>query len=294
MLDLTMRLLPTLLVVGLLAGGSNLPAAGPVDPEIANQGTSLTFSGGWEAAPEGSFTLTREELAAIPGVKTVTETMIGQTEPAEVTVLPLKDFLKAYPRLDPNDGLVLECLDNWESFLPPAFIEEHNPYLLLYYNGDPPGKGTWPMFGGDIEAMAPFYVYVSEFETPGFVDDTPYGMVSATQMSGIRLESEEERYAPFYAGANGELGEVARNGRALFLQRCNTCHKGPGKVGGNVSARPFEILQAHAKFNPDYFRSVVANPKEIFPGTIMPKHEDFGPEEFEALIAFLSEADPRP
>ncbi|MGJ3241907.1 MAG: c-type cytochrome [Opitutales bacterium] len=289
-----MRLFSVLTLTGLLTGASALSAAGPVDPEIANQGTSLTFSGGWEAAPEGNFTLTREELAAIPGVKTVRETMIGQSEPADVTVLPLQDFLKAYPPLNPEAGLVLECLDKWESFLPPEFIEEHNPYLLLYYNGDPPGMGTWPMFGGDIEAMAPFYVYVSKFETPGFVYDTKYGMVSATQMSGIRLETEEERYAPFYAGKNGELSEIAQTGRALFLRRCNTCHQGPGGVGGNVSARPFQILQAHAKFNPGYFRSTVANPKAVFPETIMPKHEDFGPAEFEALIAFLSQADPQP
>ena len=188
-----------------------------------------------------------------------------------------------------HDGVVLECTDRWESFMEMSYILEHDPQLLLLYNGKDPSEGNWPMFGGNIEPLAPFYVFI-ENDMSGYVDAPKYGMISATQMSGIRLVNTRKRYAPYFDSPMDTLSETAQSGRALFLQRCSTCHQGPGGVGGNVSERPFVILQTHAVHNPDHFTRVVNDPKEIFPGTIMPRHKDLTDKQYEQLLAFLRES----
>ena len=116
-----------------------------------------------------------------------------------------------------------------------------------------------------------------------------YGMIAATQIKGIRAVNTEERYAATFATEHSLIGQ---KGRDLFLQRCNGCHLGPGSVGGNVALRPFQVLQAHANYNQDYFNSMVIDPDQFFPGTAMPGNPDFEPADLEALITFLQEAEP--
>lgn len=253
----------------------------------------LAVSGGWASLPAGEVRyVSRAALAALPEAKTVTDRPWPTMAEAEMTVVPMSALADALGWPEGADGMVLTCEDRWESWLPATLMAERGPYLLLYYNGNAPGEGEgWPIFGG-IEAMAPYYVFVSPAEHPDFKDVTPHGMISATQIVEINPANEAERYAPFYAGKNGELSEIAQAGRTTFLANCNSCHQGPGTVGGNVSQRPFVVLQTHAKFNADYFRKMVTDPKQFYPNTIMPRHPQFTDQDFAELIAFLSEATP--
>ena len=247
---------------------------------------ALLFSGGWQA---GEGFLTREDLIALPFFKTMTSEIVPRAGEAELGVVPLKELI-AYLGMDANrDGVVLECTDRWESFMEMSFILEYDPQLLLLYNGEDPSGGNWPMFGGNIEPLAPFYVFI-EGDMSGYVDAPRYGMISATQMSGIRAVNTTERYGPYFDASMDDLSELGQAGRDLFLQRCSTCHQGPGGVGGNVSERPFVILQTHALYNAGYFRQVVADPKKVFPGTIMPRHEDLEAIHYEQLLAFIKES----
>lgn len=234
--------------------------------------------------------ITRQELAAIPGFKTIKETLIPRAEPAELGVLPLRSFIAHFPLADDADGLLLETLNGWESFLPVDYIEEKDSLLLLYFNGQGPESGAWPYFGGDIEPLAPYYVFDPGEPIPRFPDSPKYGMIAATQISGIRAVNTADRYAPFFESPMDQLSELAVHGRTLFMQRCNGCHKGPGNVGGNVANRPFAVLHAHAKLNADYFKRVVVDPKQFYPNTAMPKHSDFNDASLEALVAFFREA----
>ncbi|WP_221033126.1 c-type cytochrome [Actomonas aquatica] len=253
----------------------------------------LAFDGTWAAVPDGEVRYaTRADLAALPGAKTVRDRPWATMPEADLTVVPISVLTAELGWEGDADGLVLTCEDRWESWLPNSLVEEREPYLLLYYNGNAPGEGDgWPIFNG-IEAMAPYYVFVSPADHPDFKDETPHGMISATQVVKISAANEEARYKPFYAGANAALSDTAKAGRTLFLANCNSCHQGPGMAGGNVSQRPFMVLQTHAKFNADYFRKMVTDPKQFYPETIMPRHPQFTDEDFAALIAFLSEATP--
>ena len=249
----------------------------------------LALSGDWGAVPAGETRyVTREALAALPGVKTVTDRVWPTADPVEMTILPLTVLWAALEPDADADGIVLTCGDRWESWMPLSLLEAKGPYLILYYDGRAPvDEGGWPAFLG-IEPMAPYYAFVSPTEHPDFVDATPFGMISATQIWEHTAANETERYAPFFTGGMAELAGPAAKGGELFLARCNNCHQGADEVGGNVSQRPFVILQAHATLNADYFVKMVTDPKQFYPETIMPRHLDLTAEDFDALIAFMA------
>lgn len=246
---------------------------------------SIYFSGDW--GQEGGY-MTREELSEIDGFTTIREEIFPGSGMADLGVLPLKSLIEELGLGPEVDGFLLETTDAWESFMTLEYLEANDPVMLLYINGMGPDESEWPMFGGDIEPLAPYYVFVVG-DKSGYVDAPKYGMVSTTQMSGIRASNTAERYAPFFDAPMDQLSPLAQAGRDLFLQRCNVCHQGPGDVGGNVSQRPLIVLQGHANYNEDYMRKMITNPKQFYPNTIMPNHEDFDDEKFAKITAFLKE-----
>ncbi|MEO0508990.1 MAG: c-type cytochrome [Verrucomicrobiota bacterium] len=246
---------------------------------------SLFFSGAWQSK-DGY--LTRSDLAKLDGYKLIESEIVPKAGKAQLGVIPLKSLINLLGLQSHGDGLVLECTDRWESFMEISYIEEKNPLLLLYYNNESPKDGNWPWFGGNIEPLEPFYVFI-DGQLDSYPESPKFGMISATQMSGIRAVNTEERYAPYFAPPMDQLSKIARSGRQIFLQRCSTCHLGPGSVGGNVAERPFIILQTHAQYNEAYLRSVIVDPKTVYPDTIMPRHKDFGDTELDAITAYLKE-----
>ncbi|HBR92716.1 MAG TPA: hypothetical protein DEA90_00950 [Opitutae bacterium] len=246
---------------------------------------SIYFSGDW--GQEGGY-MTREELSEIDGFTTIREEVFPGADMADLGVLPLKSLVKALGLGSDADGFLLETTDAWESFMTLEYLEGNDPVMLLYINGKGPDESEWPMFGGDIEALAPYYVFVVG-DKSGYPGSPKYGMVSATQMTGIRAMNTAKRYAPFYDAPMDQLSPLAQAGRDLFLQRCNVCHQGPGNVGGNVSQRPLIVLQGHANYNEAYLRKMITNPKQFYPDTIMPNHEDFDDAKFAKIVAYLKE-----
>ena len=274
------------LLMGISLTAEELPSAAEDRPPL------IRLSGQWAQLEDdsASFELTRETLAALPGYYEMEAKLVPNVAIAKLGVLPLTKLIEAYPLSGDADGIVLETINKWESYLTVDYLTDRSSVILLYYNGEGPEAGNWPSFGGDIEPLAPFYVFDPEKPIPTFPTSPQYGMIAATQITGIRASNTEQRYKPFYSGSLEEISDLAQTGRKLFLQRCNSCHKGPGDVGGNVSGRPFPVLRAHAQYNADYFERIVMNPKQFFPETSMPKHEDFEKADLEALIAFISES----
>lgn len=231
--------------------------------------------------------LSRADLAALPGYKTIHEKLLPSFKETDLGVLPLAALLKALPFDAGMDGLLLVCSDRWESVLPESFITSHDPFLLLHYDGRTPAQG-WPRFSA-VEGLAPYFVSVSSVAHPKFNWVIDEGMISATQVVEIRAVNVKQHFAPFYAGPLGKLSTAADAGRKIFIRECNNCHQGPGGVGGNTSQRPLLLLQTHAALNEDFFRRMVRRPKDFYPNTVMPPHEHFGDATFVPLIAFLKE-----
>ena len=273
------------LMVAVLAIRAGM-ATEATDPRL--EADTLELTGAFEATHQGNpVTVTRDGLATLPGYREITARLLPGEPPTTLGVLPLSALLEAYPLAGEADGLVLETINLWESFITTEHIADHDSQLLLYYDGESPATGHWPAWGGDVEPLAPFYVFDADQPIPSFSDAPAYGMIAATQITRIRATRTAERYAEFFAL---ELTPPADAGRSTFLKRCNSCHVGPGGTGGNVSGRPFAVLTALATHSPDYFRNLVANPKPFYPDTSMPKHTDFGAADYDALIAFLRAA----
>lgn len=274
-------------------GAGNTYADGPAPDE-------LTLSGAFAGlAPGEKRVLTRAELRALPGIQHRRERPVPPLPEADLELLPIAALLAAHPLAAGADMLVLRAHDRWESFWTMKFVASHKPWLLLAIDGKVPAEG-WPRIEAHEEALAPYHAGVSKSDAPaGWNGYTPaHGMADVTQVVEIVAVNEARHFAPFRKGPLASPSPLVAEGRRLFLASCVTCHQGPGGVGGNLSRRPFMILQTHASYNADYFRKFVAEPRQFMPGTIMPAHPHFKPADFNALIAFLKalpvEAPPAP
>jgi mono/diheme cytochrome c family protein len=237
----------------------------------------------------------RAALRALPGIIQRTEKPVPPLPEADLETLPFAALLAAHP-LDPQaDMIVLRANDRWRSYWTLDFISSHRPWLLLAVDGKTPAEG-WPQIEAHAEALAPYLANISASDAPPAWDGyTPaHGMANSTQVVEIIAVRQSEYFAAYAEGPLAAPSPLVAEGRRLFLANCVTCHQGPGNVGGNLSRRPFMILQTHAAYNAPYFRSFVANPKSLMPDTIMPPHPQFSSADYDALIAFITALPPVP
>jgi len=248
--------------------------------------TDLAFSGQFEAVPKAEKRfVSHAALEALPAVTTMRERPMPPMKEAELTVLPLEALLAELPLAPGADGIALRCADQWVSFYTLDFIRKYKPYVLLRHDGKRPEEG-WPLLMGR-EPLTPYFLNVPAAVAKVLTGGGEYGNFDPTQVVELEAVNTAEFFAPYYAGALAKLEGPAAAGRKIFLRQCFACHQGPGGVGGNVSQRPLAVLRIHATLNADYFRAFVKNPKKFMPETMMPKHENFTPEMFDQLIAFL-------
>ncbi len=249
----------------------------------------LTISGLFADLPAGEKrVLPRAELRALPGIIHRREKPVPPLPEADLELLPIAAFLAAYPLSDDADMLVLRANDRWRSYWTRDFMASHKPWLLLAIDGKTPAEG-WPKIADHDEALAPYHAGISKADAPeGWDGFTPaHGMADSTQVIEIIAVNSTEHFAPYFSGPLEKPSKLIAEGRDLFMRNCMTCHEGPGGVGGNLSRRPFMILQMHARHNVPYLRQFVANPKSVMPETIMPAHPQFQDRDYYALIAFL-------
>lgn len=267
------------LVTGAVAGA--LPLT-----ETQKGATDLAFSGQFAGVPKDAKRfVSHAALEALPAVTTVREKPMTPMAEAELMVLPLEALLAEVPLAPGADGIALRCADQWVSFYTLEFIRTWKPYVLLRHDGKLPEEG-WPLLMGR-EPLTPYFFNVRAADAKKLTGQGDYGNFDPTQVVELHAVNTKEFFAPYYAGALAGLEGEAAAGRNLFLKQCFSCHQGPGGVGGNVSQRPLAVLRIHATQNADYFRKMVKNPKQFFPQTMMPKHENFTPEMLDSLIAFL-------
>jgi mono/diheme cytochrome c family protein len=283
------------LVAALAAGCSPARAAGDTYAD-GPAPDELTLSGAFAGiAPGEKLVVKRSELRALSGVRHRREHPVPPLPEADLEQLPFSALLAAHPLAPGANMLVLRSNDRWKSFWTSAFIASHQPWLLLAIDNKTPAEG-WPRIADHEEALAPYHAGVSKADAPpGWDGYTPaHAMADATQVVEITAVNEAEYFAPFFSGALASPSPQVAEGRRLFMANCITCHQGPGGVGGNLSRRPFMILQMHATHNADYLRKFITNPRQFMPATIMPPHPKFGDKEHAALRAFLSALPPEP
>ena len=285
---------PFTLLLSILLGAPALAAQtsysdGPAPDELTLSGAFISLAKGEKRA------LTRASLRALPGITHRNLRPVTPLEPADLELLPITAFLAAHPLAPEADMLVLRANDRWRSYWTREFIETRRPWLLLAIDGKTPAEG-WPQIPAHAEALAPYVANVPpENAPPDWDGATPaHGLADSTQVIELIAVKQADYFAPLYSGALATPSPLVSEGRRLFLANCINCHQGPGGVGGNLSRRPYMILQTHANYNADYIRQFVANPKKFMPETIMPAHPKFTSADYDAMIAFFKATPPEP
>jgi len=274
------------LLASLLATPDLRSASGYADGPAPDE---ITLSGAFADLPaEGKRIVTRAELRALSGIEHRREKPVLPLPEADLELLPIAALLDAFPLSHEADMLVLRANDRWRSYWTRDFIASHKPWLLLAIDGKTPAEG-WPKIADHDEALAPYHAGISKATAPADWDGyTPaHGMADSTQVVEIIAVNSTNHFAPYFSGPLEKPSKLISEGRDLFMRNCMTCHLGPNGIGGNLSRRPFMILQIHALHNVPYFRQFVANPKSVMPETIMPAHPQFQDRDYHALIAFL-------
>lgn len=255
-------------------------ATGPTDLALTGLMTGL--------APEEKRFIRWVDLAALPTSKLELngEFLPG---PQEVTVLFLQDLWRALPRTAAADTLLAVCKDGYSSVYTEEFIARYRPFLILAINGAGPDR--WPPPGLEFNP-GPYVISVSAGVVPAVASLLDAGHKKPWGVDSLRVVRHDEAFTGFFGLP---LSVSARAGREIWINSCASCHPGPPETfGGTKSDRPFDVVAAHARQNPDYFKKYVRAPKSFVSSAKMEPHPHYTDEQLAALIAFLSAVSPHP
>jgi cytochrome c2 len=206
----------------------------------------------------------------------------------ELTVLFIQDLWKALPIDSKADVMIATCDDGYTSVYPLSFISTYRPFLVLEIDGK--GPMHWPPPGLEFDP-GPYVISVSEELVPSarsFLDIEHKKPWSVSQIEFTRFD---ERDRGFFSGRWASLTPAAAAGRTIWINSCSCCHSGPNgsqTIGGNKSHRPFEVLEAYAKYAPGFFRRYIRDPKSIMASAKMEPHPHYTDEQLDELIAFVT------
>ncbi|MEM7790271.1 MAG: cytochrome c [Verrucomicrobiota bacterium] len=256
--------------------------------EKPDPGPAFQIGGAFQATSNGEIGyLTLDMMLAHKDVTTVVEPFIENGREAELTILPFKSIMKDLPLKAGYDAIIIRCRDGWINYYTEAILEKFEPFVVLLIDGEPPS--SWPIDEEMRDHLFPFYIHISLLTHADFYLDREYGMMNPSAAVEFEAVKFNEFFGPLFEEPYASLreGSKAYEGRKRYLNNCMACHKGPGDVGGIKSERPFQVLKAHARYNPDFFKAYVRNPQQVNPVSKMVPHPHFDDDELQALIEFL-------
>ena len=255
--------------------------AHPTDLEVA----------GFPGIPEGaSRFLSWDQVAALPGVRSLEDTTDWLDTPQKLEILPLEALWQALGREESSDALVADCADGYQSHFPASYLDEGKPFLILRINGLKPED--WPR--GPLSFWpGPFVISVSSKLAPEAAADRhashkrPFAVARLSAVNWATFTSGLGATA-----AAGAPPPVAR-GRDLYLLNCASCHNVDNRLGGSFAQRQTVILAVFARTMPDYFNNYVRNPTSVRPDSRMPASPFYLDSEIQSLRAFLTSLHPQ-
>ena len=257
--------------------------------ELRRERTSpfdLALTGRLPGVPVGETRFVRwAELRALPTTKLTVEGEFIRGE-QEVTVVFLRDLMRALPLATDVDTLLATCSDGYVSVYTTEVIERYRPYLVLEINGK--GPDHWPPPGLKFNP-GPYVITVSATVVPAVKQLLDVNHKKPWSVTTLEVANYTERFEPAYRGTRADLTPIAQEGRTIWINSCASCHAGPGGMfGGTKSDRPFEVLAAHARHNAAYFKRYVRNPQGEVAGAKMEAHPHYTDAQLDALIAFIT------
>jgi hypothetical protein len=245
----------------------------------------LQVSGDLAGVPPGTVRYVRySDLRALPAtVLRVT----GEFFPGEqdLTVVFLGDLAKELSANPGADCVLASCVDRYASVFPADFIARYRPFLVLAIDGAAPDK--WPPKGMDYNP-GPYAITVSEKLAPGVAGWIDLDHKRPWGVSGIEFARFSARFADAYTGRWSSLSPRAAAGRDIWINACDSCHLGPGRIfSGNQSRQAFPIIAAIARGDPPLFKRYVRDPKSVISTAKMEPHPNYTEAQLDSIIAFV-------
>jgi mono/diheme cytochrome c family protein len=228
--------------------------------------------------------ITRDQLLSLPQVSHAVTNDANFTGPVQISGVSLEELIRDLAGRPASDLAVAICDDGYHAHYPQAYVNAHDPLLVLKVDGQPPSR--WPKAAEGGHDMGPFLISQPTF-TPSFkifahADEPqiPWGVV--------RIEFRDEKtvftaIAPRGRDANDKLVQA---GFRIAQQNCFRCHN-LDKEGGTKAGHPWIVLAAWATGSPEYFAAYVRNPQSKNPQAQMPGNPGYDDQTIAALTAYF-------
>ncbi len=250
-------------------------------PERQSEG-DLEVSGHFANGQTNGF-VAREQLFALTVVTVTNRHDVELQRSVVYTGIALDDILAALPGTDASDAILAVCRDKYAAVFSSEYRHQHSPILVLKMDGK--DYADWPRTPGGAR-MAPFYISYERFEARP--EETVAGVVeeslipfSVVHLKFLRLGESLDQLR--VSGAEGKTLQ----GQTLAIQLCLHCHYS-GEMGGRFSGKPWLVVAAWAKAEPDLFQKYIRNPRQVEPTSRMSGFPDFGDEALSGLQSYFS------
>jgi mono/diheme cytochrome c family protein len=251
--------------------------ASPLDLEVGGELAGISAS-----APRY---LTREDLLAMPQTTFVVKNDANFSGPTEVSGVLLDELIQQLSAAPKADMAVAICDDQYHANYPQAYVEAHQPLLVLNVNGKAPSG--WPKNPEDHTSdMDPYMIshrkFLPSFKASAYGDEAqiPWGVVR------IEFRNETKVYNAIAPVGPHASDDNVQHGYWIAKQNCFRCHNN-GAEGGTKAGRPWQMLSAWATASPEYFAAYVRDPLAKNPHAQMPANPSYNDQIMKALTAYF-------
>lgn len=226
--------------------------------------------------------VTWEQLAAQPLAHVTSPKDSNTKEPATYDGIYFKDLFALFGATPSQDLIEAASYDKYVSYLDQDFIRNHEPLLVLKFNGHKPAD--WPL-SEHHTSMAPYDIGYGTFVPVKKAGSYSEPAIDPFGVTIIKLTSYKQTVAVFRPKIKTDDPEV-KAGHFIAITSCLNCHN-LGNAGGQLAGRPWQLLSIESQTNPTYFRKHVLNASAFVPTTAMPSFP-FDEPTLNALQAYFN------
>lgn len=246
----------------------------------------LELGGELAGLPAGTVRyLTREDLLGLPLVSYTVTDDANFGAPVQIRGVELEVLAREIAAAGEHALVVAVCDDLYRAHYRRAYVQAHQPVLVLEINGQAPAG--WPKSkDGSASDMGPYLIshphFTSSFKILSHEDEAqiPWGVV--------RLEfRDEEKVFREIAPRGTHAGEAAvQAGYRIAQQNCLRCH-GPDSYGRLKGQFTWSGIALVAAYSPASFAAYVRNPRSVAQSAQMPGNPDYDDATMQALISYF-------
>lgn len=189
----------------------------------------------------------------------------------------------------PYDTLEVSATDGFVSQIPLLLIQQGASGGAVAWIAVEDPAHPWPNLPGKEASAGPFYLVWEHPERSGIrTEQWPYSVASLTG-----VESAPHRWPQIVVDAALPADAPARQGQALFITLCMTCHRMLGGGAADVGPDLGQPMNPTEYLTPTGLRAIIRNPKAVrtWPDQRMVGFDEaaLSDADLSAVVAYLRE-----